>query len=244
MQSVFRPPNHYHILDALAAAAALTTILGLTSSFIIQALVDSHFVLKQSLSFYRPGQGLGSRLVSHLNRRIDAEPDGITLVICWGCRYGENVISKFRTSATVTCALLIMLAADLATFTVPPPSAPILFSQAPRPIVTDIVGRVEHVYVTRGDLVRVGDPILQLDMRAMLVRKLGLESRIHLAELRNARSELSKLYREFQQTEVELTRLTITTAIEGRILFVVPGTPGESILAGSPIAVIVPELPK
>src|SRR5262245_15830372 len=223
MQFVFHPPNHYRILDALAAAAVPTTILGLTLSFIIQALVDSHFVLKHSLSFNGPGQGLGSRLVAHLNRRIDAEPDGITPVVCRDCRYGESISSKFRNaSVTTICALLVMLAASLATFTVLPPCAPILFVEAPRPVVTDLSGKVEQVYAARGDIVRIGDPILQLDMRKMLYRKQTLQSRNHSAELQGSRAELSNMYREFHQTEVELTRLTVTSTVAGRILLVVP----------------------
>jgi ATP-binding cassette, subfamily C, bacteriocin exporter len=77
-------PPHRLILDALIAAVLLT-ILGLTSLFFIQALVDFVFVLgrKPALNWLRLGKllvtlaragflGLRSYLLAHLSRRIDA----------------------------------------------------------------------------------------------------------------------------------------------------------------------------
>ena len=77
---------HYHLfLDALLAAV-LMTVLGLTSSFFIQALVDVVFILgrKPTLNWLGLGmlfvtlaragfQGLRSYLLAHLSQRIDAE---------------------------------------------------------------------------------------------------------------------------------------------------------------------------
>ncbi len=77
---------HYHLfLDALLAAV-LMTVLGLTSSFFIQALVDVVFILgrKPTLNWLGLGmlfvtlaragfQALRSYLLAHLSQRIDAE---------------------------------------------------------------------------------------------------------------------------------------------------------------------------
>jgi ATP-binding cassette, subfamily C, bacteriocin exporter len=77
---------HYHLfLDALIAAVLLT-ILGLTSSFFIQALVDFVFVLGRTPTLNWLGLGmllvtlaragflaLRSHLLTHLSQRIDAE---------------------------------------------------------------------------------------------------------------------------------------------------------------------------
>src|SRR3989442_6024055 len=78
-------PQQHLILDALFAAVLLT-ILGLTSSIFIQALVDSVFVLGQKPAFNCLGLGMllvslaragffapRSYLSTHLRRRIDAE---------------------------------------------------------------------------------------------------------------------------------------------------------------------------
>jgi len=78
-------PHHRLFLDALLAAV-LMTILGLTSSFFIQALVDYVFVLgqKPALNWLGLGMllvtlaragflGLRSYLLAHLSQRIDAE---------------------------------------------------------------------------------------------------------------------------------------------------------------------------
>src|SRR5262245_14668436 len=78
-------PSHHLILDAFVAAVLLT-ILGLTSSFFIQALVDSFFVLEHQLTLNWLGLGMllvtraragvfvpRSYLSAHLSRRITAE---------------------------------------------------------------------------------------------------------------------------------------------------------------------------
>src|SRR5882762_3445395 len=78
-------PHQRLILDALLAAVLLT-ILGPTSSFFIQVLVDSVFVLghKPTLNWLGLGMllvtlaragfsGLRSYLLAHLSQRIDAE---------------------------------------------------------------------------------------------------------------------------------------------------------------------------
>ncbi len=78
-------PHHRLFLDALVAAVLLT-ILGLTSSFFIQALVDFVFVLGRTpalnwlglgmllVTLARVGfLGLRSYLLAHLSQRIDAE---------------------------------------------------------------------------------------------------------------------------------------------------------------------------
>lgn len=78
-------PHHNLFLDTLTAAV-LTTILGLTSSFFIQALVDSVFVLGRKPTLNRLGLGmllvtlsragflgLRSCLLAHLSRRIEAD---------------------------------------------------------------------------------------------------------------------------------------------------------------------------
>src|SRR3989449_8406856 len=87
MHGVIKSKSSSHLLslDALVAAA-LMTILGLTSSFFIQALVDFVFVLerKPALNWLGLGMllvtlaragflGLRSFLLAHLSQRIDAE---------------------------------------------------------------------------------------------------------------------------------------------------------------------------
>ena len=86
MRYEFLLPQHSLILDALVAAVLLT-ILGLTSSFVIQALVDSVSVLERNPPL--PHLSLGTLLVTLaragfldlrscplacLRRRIYAEP--------------------------------------------------------------------------------------------------------------------------------------------------------------------------
>src|SRR5438552_1521788 len=102
----YHPPNSRLYLDAIIAAV-LMTILTLTSSFFIQALVDSVFVLgrKPALNRLSLGMllvtvaragffGLRSYLVAHLNERIGGLPhafimDSLTVLItttvmfCW-----------------------------------------------------------------------------------------------------------------------------------------------------------------
>lgn len=126
------------------------------------------------------------------------------------------------------------------TFYRPSSLPPVITPNAASPIVARAAGRVQRVYVKGGDVVRIGDPIVQLDMRALIARKHALEVRIHQAELGSGSSGLSDLYREFHETDVELTGSTITSAVEGRILFVVSFAPGERIQRGSAVAVAVP----
>jgi ABC-type bacteriocin/lantibiotic exporter with double-glycine peptidase domain len=86
MRYEFLPPQHSLILDA-PVAAVLLTILGLTLSFVIQALVDSVFVPGRKPALNHLGLGtllvtlaragfldLRSCLLACLSWRIHAEP--------------------------------------------------------------------------------------------------------------------------------------------------------------------------
>ena len=117
-------PHSHLFLDALIAAV-LMTILGLTSSFFIQALVDFVFVLgrKPALNWLGLGMllvmlaragflGLRSHLLAHLSRRIDAETVlgyhrhllGLPLTFFYSRRTGE-VLSRLNDAIKIRVAI-------------------------------------------------------------------------------------------------------------------------------------------
>ena len=100
MHGVIKSKSSSHLLslDALVAAVLLT-ILGLTSSFFIQALVDFIFVLgrKPALNWLGLGMllvtlaragflGLRSYLLAHLSRGSMQRRCLAIIAICWDCR--------------------------------------------------------------------------------------------------------------------------------------------------------------
>ena len=117
-------PHYRLFLDALLAAV-LMTILGLTSSFFIQALVDFVFVLGRtpSLNWLGLGMllvtlaragflGLRSYLLAHLSQRIDADAVlgyhrhllGLPLTFFYSRRTGE-VLSRLNDAIKIRAAI-------------------------------------------------------------------------------------------------------------------------------------------
>jgi len=87
-----------------------------------------------------------------------------------------------------------------------------------------------------------GDLLVQIDTRSLLLKKYALESLVHSAELQitNGHAHLSRVYRELEQIRLDLDRLTITSPIDGQIAYLVPLAPGQTLPAGTAIAVIYP----
>ena len=244
---IFQPHSRL-ILDALIAAVLLT-ILGLTSSFFIQALVDSVFVLEQKPALIFLGLGVfgpRSHLLAHLSRRIHA---GTVLgyrrhLRGLPYRYALSSLQDLRTFFLVTSLIAIAAAWGewmTAGVLVPAPNV-IMPDSGPVAIVAEVSGRIRQVYVNAGTIVRPGDPLIQLDTRQLLLKKHALESRIHLAELHvtNARSELPGLYRELQLIQMDLDRCTITSPISGQVVSPASLGRGEMLLKGTAIAVALP----
>ena len=117
-------PHYRLFLDALIAAV-LMTILGLTSSFFIQALVDFVFVLGRTpalnwlglgmllVTLARAGfLGLRSYLLAHLSRRIDADTVlgyhrhllGLPLTFFYSRRTGE-ILSRLNDAVKIRAAI-------------------------------------------------------------------------------------------------------------------------------------------
>jgi multidrug efflux pump subunit AcrA (membrane-fusion protein) len=244
---IFQPQSRL-ILDAFVAAVLLT-ILGLTSSFFIQVLVDCVFVHQQKLSSIWLGLsvfGLRSHLFAHLSRGIHA---GTVLGYRRHLRglpykYALSSLEDLRTFFLVTSLIAIAAAWGewmTAEVLVPAPNV-IMPDSGPVAIVAEVSGRIQHVYVNEDATVRPGDPLIQLDTQRLLLQKQTLETRIHLAELNvtNARAELPGLYRELQRIQLDLDRCTITSPISGQVVSLASLGRGEMLLKGTAIALAVP----
>lgn len=117
-------PHHRLFLDVLTAAV-LMTVLGLSSSFFIQALVDFIFVLgrKPALNWLGLGMllvtlsragflGLRSYLLTHLSQRIDAETVlgyhrhllGLPLIFFYSRSTGE-ILSRINNAINIRAAI-------------------------------------------------------------------------------------------------------------------------------------------
>jgi multidrug resistance efflux pump len=122
-----------------------------------------------------------------------------------------------------------------------PPDLPLV--EAFVPVVIEAPGRVQNVYIKEAQQVRAGDLLVQFDTRSLLLKKYGLESQVHSAELRitNGHAHLPRVYRELEQIRLDLGRLTITSPIDGQIAYLVPLAPGQTLPAGTAIAVIFPQ---
>ena len=247
-------PHHRLILDALFAAVLLT-ILGLTSSFFIQALVDFTFVLgrKPALNWLGLGMllvtlaragflGLRSYLLAHLSPRIDAETVpgyhrhllGLPLTF-FSCRPGETGSRRSLYALAAVLSLAVCVS---------------LYWSARREgdrikIIAGTTGRISTLYVKEGEIVHTGDAILQLDTRDLLLKRRFLESKIHFTELGGdaARAGLGTLYHDLEQTNLDLTRLTITSPADGKIASVAPLHANEVLHAGALIAILIPTSP-
>jgi multidrug resistance efflux pump len=157
-------------------------------------------------------------------------------------------LSLGDSSTFYVAANLIGIAAVLSyfiTFDVAVPAPGAIASGGAIPIVAEVSGRVQKVYVSEGANVYIGDPLVQLDTHELLFKKRALESRIHLAEqhLKGSRPDLPRLYRELHEIQLDLERHTITSPVNGRIVW--PSWPdaGGMVSAGAAIAVAVPRKP-
>jgi ABC-type multidrug transport system fused ATPase/permease subunit len=245
-------PQHHLTLDA-RVAAVLMTILGLTSSFFIQALVDFVVVRGQIPALSRLGLGmllvmlaragffaLRSRLLAYLSRRINAETvrgyhrhllglPQTFLFSHWRFFVAATLIAVALASAFFTCAK-----EDV------PIPAIVSYDAFAIPIMTDFGGRIFKVYVSESSTVRKGDPIIQLDDRDLLIQERSLESRIHWMELNagKASSDLSRLYRKLLQVRLNLDRCTITSPSDGQIVSLTSPHTGEVLRKGVAVAVV------
>ena len=121
-----------------------------------------------------------------------------------------------------------------------PPPKLVRFEDGLIPVMSPISGKVQLVCVKAGSSVKLGDALIELDMRDLLRHKALIESRIHIAEVNRpeVRSTLSDLYGELQQTNVDLSGLTITSPADGEIISIVPFSQGEHLVAGTAVAVV------
>ena len=216
-------PHHRLFLDALVAAVPWT-ILGLTSSSFIQAPALNWLGLGMLLVTLARAGFLGRRsyLLAHLSRRMSAE------TVLGYHRHLLGLPLIFRVFAG-----LIIIAMTWAYF-VPPDGIP---------VVADVGGRIEKVCVTEGVSVHTGDPLVQLDTRDLLLRRAELEAHIHFTETRLAevqRRTLATLYRDLEQTNLALDRLTITSPADGRIASLASLHSGEILSPGAMIATVLP----
>ena len=146
----------------------------------------------------------------------------------------------------IFCVIALVLGSSVSAYitglNVPMPGAPDLAVEGFVPVVIEAPGRIQNVYIEEGQQVRAGDLLVQFDTRSLLLKKYALESQVHSAELRitDAHPHLSGLYRELEQIRLDLGRLTITSPIDGQLTYLVPLAPGDTLRAGTAIAVIFP----
>jgi multidrug resistance efflux pump len=151
-------------------------------------------------------------------------------------------LSDSRIFCVVALVLGSSVSAYITGLNVPMPGPPDLAVEGFVPVVIEAPGRIQNVYIEEAQQVRAGDLLVQFDERSLLVKKHALESEVHWAELRVAdgRLHLSGLYRELEQIRLDLGRLTITSPIDGQLSYLIPLTPGQTLPAGTAIAVIFP----
>jgi multidrug resistance efflux pump len=107
------------------------------------------------------------------------------------------------------------------------------------PVIAEVDGRVTSTCLREGMHVHRGDILVQLDTRDLLIQKRTLERLIHFAE--DHHRSASSLYRELEQTRLDIGRHTITSAVEGRITATATLRPGDVIQRGNAIAIQVIE---
>ena len=101
-------------------------------------------------------------------------------------------------------------------------------------ITAQTTGRVAAVLVQPGAYVHIGDVLVQLDTRDLVTRRQTLIARIDLAELRH--TDASALYRALEETNLEMTRRTITSPVSGRVVWICQS---RTIHQGMQVAVVV-----
>jgi multidrug resistance efflux pump len=102
----------------------------------------------------------------------------------------------------------------------------------PVPIVAEVAGHIKSIHVDHGTRVRTGDVLVQLDTRNLLLKRNSLEARIF-------QSDTPELYRQLEDTRLELDRLTITSPADGQIIFMAPLQAGGRLSPGTAIAALV-----
>ena len=116
------------------------------------------------------------------------------------------------------------------------------FSPIPQPdsvkVTAEIGGRISSIHVWKGDFVHTGDILIQLDTRDLVLKKKSLESRIHFTELQPFRNGLDALYRDLEETNVDLTRHTITSPSDGQVISLAPLRANDVLQPGASIAKI------
>jgi multidrug resistance efflux pump len=110
------------------------------------------------------------------------------------------------------------------------------------PVIADVSGEIHDVYVIEGSFVHVGDPLIQLDTSRLLLKKNSLESRLHFMELDEMKSapDLARIYDELRQTEIDLDQCTITSPFDGVVAGVGVTGPGQQIVSGTVVALVMP----
>jgi multidrug resistance efflux pump len=152
-------------------------------------------------------------------------------------------LSDSRIFCVIALVLGSTVSAYITTLEGPMPGLPVLPPVVDSvPILIEVRGRIQKVYVKDASEVRAGDLLIQFDERSLLAKKHALESEVHWAELRvaDSRPHLSGLYRELEQIRLDLGRLTITSPIDGQITYLVQLAPDQTLPAGTAIAVIYP----
>lgn len=240
-------PDQRLILDALTAAVLLT-ILGLAFSTLIQALVDSVFVLGRtpSLNQLRSASlDLGPCLLARLSRGTIVETDLCSYRHLRGLPFAFFLTHELTPRALLLCGaafILLVISAYLVLQHAAVAAPDKLSPTGASPILSEATGQIERIYVTDGSRVHTGDPVIQLDTRHLLVRKHVVESLIHAAELGAADSRygLSGMYKELRQIQLELDRFTITSPVDGEVLSLASIYPGKILLAGSAVVLVAP----
>ncbi len=153
------------------------------------------------------------------------------------CLRGYRTMCAY--AAIVVAALSGVYLTEMS-ISVPPPTL-VTFEETIVPIITEVSGQIQRIYITEGATVGIGDPLIQLDTRGLLLKKHALETRIHSAELDLAetRPELLRLYTDLEQTQFDLDRLTITSPVDGEVMLMAPLHSGGILAAGTAIAVVV-----
>lgn len=240
-------PDHRLILDALTAAVLLT-ILGLTYSTLIQALVDPIFVLGRTPALHQlrsASLDLGPCLLARLSRGTIVETEICSHRYLRGLPLAFLLTHESTLRAALLCGaafILLAISAYLLLLHLAVAAPDKLPPTCASPILSEATGHIERIYVTDGSRVHTGDPVIQLDTRHLLVRKHVVEALIHAAELgaTDSRYGLSSMYKELQQIQLDLDRFTITSPVDGEVLSLASIYPGQILLAGSAVALVAP----
>jgi multidrug resistance efflux pump len=108
------------------------------------------------------------------------------------------------------------------------------------PLIATATGTVRRIHVREGGLVSQGDTILQLESRDLVAKRKKLEAKIHLREISKvAGNELSNLYRQLENCQLELNSRTLVSPVDGQVIWLASLRPGDILRPGTAIATIV-----